>query len=415
MRRLAGVASFLVLATASPALAAGGSPDLGFGNQGIAKAALAGSGGANAIAVQGDGRIVVAGQTNWPLGASLFELARYLPDGTLDPGFGTGGRVSVPIADRALAAGVTAQSDGRLVVSGAAVFGEAIHFAALRLLPDGSPDPAFGVGGIVTVPIGFSSIASAAVPAAGGKIVLAGTAKVREDPTAANRLEKLAFVAVRLNPDGSLDPGYGDGGIARMAPPTADYAAAIQPDGKLVLAGETLVDGARAFAAARLTGSGTPDPTFGKDGLATPSVGQEAFATGLALNPNGSVVLVGSMIADRRVTAAVRLTASGRLDSKFGRKGVMTTHVGGVANGAARQSNGKILVATASGLSALRLNANGRVDTGFGVDGVARAPTAGIAAANGVALQSDGMIVLGGAVVEGGTGSLAVARLFSGV
>lgn len=415
-RRVCAAAFCLALLTAAPALAAtAGSADLGFGDQGLAKVSLAGSGGANAVAVQSDGKIVVAGQTNWPEGASVFEVARFMPDGTLDAAFGVGGRVSVPVSERALAAGVMVQPDGRLVISGGAQFGEALQFAAVRLMTDGSLDSSFGSGGIVTVPIGTSAMASAAVPAAGGKIILGGSAKVRENVSATTKVAKLAFAAARLNPDGSLDAGYGSGGIATIPAPTATYGIAIQSDGKLVFGGEALSNGARTMAAGRLTATGRPDPSYGKSGVALAPIGQEAFATGLALSPDGSVVLTGSTVANTHVAAAVRLKSTGRTDSSFGRKGVTTVNIGGITNGATRQPDGKTLIASANGMAALRLSSTGVVDTAFGTNGVARVPSVGVAAANGVTMQPDGMIVLGGAVVQSGVGSLAVGRLQSGL
>jgi uncharacterized delta-60 repeat protein len=369
-------------------------------------------GGANAVAVQPDGKIVIAGQTGIT-GHSAFGAARYLPDGSLDPTFGDGGTVTVEIGTTSMASGMLLDPDGRIVLVGVALFDD-LRFAAVRLLPGGDLDPSFSDDGVFTHRIGLASLAMALARAPDGKILIGGTAKVREDPTAVNKLQKLAFAAIRLKDDGTLDTSFGSGGEATVPMPSSAYAMTLQPDGNLVLGGSTYVDGKRAFAAARLTPSGGLDSSFGEGGIVKVPIGAEAVATALAIEPDGGLVLAGQAFTNTTVTAAIRLRANGELDPSFGSGGIATSFTGRVGpNWMIRQPDGKFLIAGTDGLSAVRLRSDGALDDSFGTGGVARARwDAGKAAANALALQPNGMIVLAGAAFdEAGTARFAVARL----
>jgi uncharacterized delta-60 repeat protein len=161
-------------------------------------------------------------------------LARYNPDGTLDPSFGTGGMVTTDIASNINEArALVQQADGKLVLAGFAV-GPAgsFDFALARYNPDGTLDPSFGTGGTVTTDFANGDdFARALVVQANGKLVAAGPA------TTATGQD---FALARYNPDGTLDPNFGTGGTVTTDFAGGDLADALvmQADSKLVAAGE---------------------------------------------------------------------------------------------------------------------------------------------------------------------------------
>lgn len=215
-----------------------------------------------AILVQDDGKIVVGGDSDRGTTTSGvdFALARYLPNGTLDAGFGTAGKVITPVRANASRDSVYAMSfqtvngEKRIV----AVGGEG-DFSAVRYLPDGQLDGGFGIGGKVAAVFGSTiGAARAVIETADHKLVLAGNAQ-----------NDMALT--RLNLDGSVDAGFGTAGkTVTSLTANWDEATALvrQPDGKL-LAGGWMYEGAGSagnFAVARYSADGVPDAGFGTGG-----------------------------------------------------------------------------------------------------------------------------------------------------
>jgi uncharacterized delta-60 repeat protein len=272
-----------------------GTLDPGFGTGG--KVTTDFGGGTDQIrglAVQADGKLVAAGSVVTAEGGENFGVARYRPDGTLDPGFGVGGKVVTAVAegegfDRAQA--VALQGDGKIVAAGLAPVGPNVVFALVRYHPDGTLDAGFGAGGIVTTQFdGFFNQANAVVVQAGGRIVAAGG--LTTGATAA-----MAIAAYR--PNGSLDPGFGAGGKV-----TIEFAGTGSADALVALAGGKLVAAGAAdpgtgtgfdFALARLRHNGTLDPGFGVGGKVTTDFGGGTdVAHALAVQADGKLVAAGS-------------------------------------------------------------------------------------------------------------------------
>src|SRR4030095_16356280 len=174
MAAVRAIVVVLLLATSSrsrPGWAAPGDLDASFGTGGWATTPLADPGSIFALALQPDGKIVAAGQA--PLGTRIV-LARYLPDGTPDPGVGSSGVVQTLPAGRSSggAFGVVLQPDGRIVVAGQVndpLSGTVL--ALIRLLPDGGLDASFGTAGSVVAP--DRSGGRAVVVQGDGRIVVA--------------------------------------------------------------------------------------------------------------------------------------------------------------------------------------------------------------------------------------------------
>ena len=329
-----------------------GTLDASFGTGGIVAVAFNGGllDAAQGVAVQPDGKIVIVGITH--VGAQDdFAVSRYTSTGALDASFGTGGKVSTDFAgsvDEAWA--VLIQTDGKIVVAGhAGTVGplEGNDFAAARYTAAGALDPSFGTGGKVTTNIaGRTDLAHAAVLQPDGKIILAGRVADGggDDPDVG---------LVRYNPDGTLDTSFGDNGIVRkqLSPNNWDEATdvALQPDGKIVVSVEAVVGTSFAFAVARFNADGTLDGGFGTAGLATTAFSaQNDVAKAVAVQADGKIVVVGQtsnlMSPDFGVA---RFDAAGALDGSFGTGGKLTVDFFASGDGAecvAVQPDGKIVV-----------------------------------------------------------------------
>jgi len=275
--------------------AAPGSLDPSFGTGGIVTTVIGSRGSAAwGLALQADGKIIAAGVTQEAGGPSEFALTRYNPDGSLDSSFGARGTVTTPVGAGAEASAVALQPDGKIVVAGDAS-GDAEEFALARYNPDGSLDPSFGAGGIVTTAVGAdNSYATAVAIQPDGKIIAAGATYVPE----AGFQPPDDFALTRYNSDGSLDSSFGSNGVVRTDfSATEDFANAIalQSNGKIIVAGrsEGLPTGS-VFALARYNQDGSLDPSFGSNGKVAPAFGSGyADANAVAVQPNGKIVVAG--------------------------------------------------------------------------------------------------------------------------
>jgi uncharacterized delta-60 repeat protein len=403
-----------------PAAAAGphapaspGDLDLGFGDGGKVTFDLEGSATAITVLAGPDGKITLAGAATVPGALYQPTFVRLTADGRRDPDFGTAGVVVDPactgqytgvgIVDAAMRqdgvivmlgtdgedpclarfnpdggrdgvidlyeydlrsdfSALALLEDGSLLLAGHS-WKQNSNFAVTRFEPDLSIDPTFAQGGVAyhNLPSGASVTAMTVQP--DGKILVAGW------PT-----------LVRLNPDGSLDTGFGDGGAVYSL---RGRAILVQPDGKIVVAGDN-GSPERTFMMARYDAGGALDPTFGSGGLMT----QPGFTTAYRLirQPDGKLVTAGS-------PTLARFSPDGRLDPSFGAGGAVRA---AATTAAAALPDGGLVVFTAAGDSfvATRYSGNGQADASFGAGGQARIPV-GVSGdwARSVALRPDGRIV----------------------
>jgi len=283
---------------------------------------------AYAVAIQQDGKIIAVGRSHPDTLDGAGTLARYNPDGTLDSTFGVGGKVFLNYWEMGAAWDVALQPDGRIVVAGGAFSNPALF----RCNADGSSDSTFGTNGSV-VEIGFHP-ANAMVIQPDGKIVSTGP-----------------FEVTRHNPDGTVDSTFGNNGIAStfLGSGQTNTNIALQPDGKIVIAGVHGTSPDFDFSVARLNSDGTFDLTFGDSGRVIVDVGIVDVANSVAVMPDGRIVLAGRTgpIISNADFAVVRCDPDGTLDNTFGNGGKVITAVSPAddqAQAVAIQSDRKIVV-----------------------------------------------------------------------
>jgi uncharacterized delta-60 repeat protein len=204
-------------------------------------------------------------------------------------------------------------------------------------------------------------------------------------------------------PAGTLDPTFGDGGLVVLPFPGGDgRAAAVQPDGKIVVAGKTTGAGAGAFAVARLMPNGSLDTTFGTEGVTETVVGNTVHSlSALVLQPDGKILAAGHTRIVGDDFAVLRYLANGALDATFGTGGVVLTDFSSADNARAMvlMADGRLVVAGATlagtgNMAFARYNPDGSLDTTFGGTGMVTIDIRGTAdQARGLALQPGGKVL----------------------
>jgi len=365
------------------------------------------------VVVERNGMIVVAGLSRRG-GRYQFGLARYRPNGTLDPRFGTGGRVltSFPRGGSGDAA-LAEQPDGKLVVAGVAWAAKNQSvFGIGRYTRRGRLDPSFGHGGTVMTPAPAPRRGKFSVTYAGG-LVLQRDGKLVVAGARTNIKDHLGIALARYTSAGTLDPTFGVRG--KVEPDlgsrsgAAESGVALQADGKIVTAGYSSLP---HLAAARFTTRGALDAGFGSAGTVVTPVGGWSEAGGVAIQPDRRIVVAASASLPNRGVqlAVVRYLPNGRVDTSFGVNGTVVTNF--AVNGRpaiAIQPDGKIVVACGVGnprrFGLARYDARGALDPTFGEGGKIRTRFGDGSTAHAVALQADGKIVVAGS--SGGDFALA--------
>jgi uncharacterized delta-60 repeat protein len=271
--------------------------------------------------------------------------------GDLDTSFDADGRaVTDFFGNDDFAYAVAVQSDGRIVVAGDTFDpdAESFDFALARYNTDGSLDSSFGSGGrVATDFFGFGDIANAIAVQSDGRIVAAGNGR-----SAISGFDD--FALARYNSNGSLDTSFdSDGKVNTDFFGSLDQAnaLAIQSDGRIVVAGQSVNSPAADFALARYNADGSLDASFGSAGkVTTDFFGNIDSAFGLTIQSDNRIVAAGSADpgADTNDFALARYNPEGALDSSFGSAGKITTDFSGGFNEArsiAIQPEGRIVVA----------------------------------------------------------------------
>ena len=402
------------------AFAAAGQLDKTFGNGGIFVAPNANfsDSSATSLAIQSDGKIVVAGQAMTSIQLQP-AVIRVNANGSLDTSFGNGGLATINLREggQQLATGVIIQSDGKIVIgvsTGNADGAPAIEL--VRFNVNGSVDTSFGNAGIVAL-VRPGPDTTYLLQQPDGKLLLGG-----------------GLLMARVDAEGNLDPTFGQDGIAPLVAPAS--AIALQSDGQIIAvtngnpgAGSTPSDGGMV----RYNANGSLDFTFGTLGRTASIVG----TTAAALQGNGDIVAVGPIISKSFVAAnAVNFAtgfgvagynSNGSIDTAFGLHGAVLTGFGtatpfAVPTSLAIERNGDVIVVgqaaqslPPSSFALARYTPTGALDPTFGSSGeVVTAFGANAAAITAVALDSAGRLVAVGTVRDVGvfpiTTSIVVAR-----
>ena len=422
---LTAIIVLLTLTVTSYAQTTANTLDPTFGTGGIVRTDFAGNiDQANAVVVQSNGQIIAAGSSfSNSKTVEDFIVARYNADGSLDKRFGKNGKITTDFFRNVdVINAIAIQPDGRIVVAGVAQLGGSGGtprvFALARYRSDGQPDTSFGNGGALTTSFGGNfAAASALMVQPDGKIVVAGTVDFNPDfPNSG-----LDFALARYNANGTLDGSFGKGGQVVF-----DFfgsfdqanAAVLQPDGRIIVAGSASYDSFNqdiGFALARFNADGSTDFGFGSGGKQiTDFFGAGANANAIVLQADGKFVVAGTASdsgtrPNATDIAVARYNADGSLDASFGTAGETAIPFANSAteqgNALALSADGKITVAGAAfktfatppDFALVRYNSDGSLDTGFGSGGTITTDVAGgTDVAQAVAIQADGKIVAAG-------------------
>jgi uncharacterized delta-60 repeat protein len=394
----------VVLTTPFAVWAAAGDPDPAFGPGGYSYSNVGTT--VTALVLQPDGKLVSAG-----VSSAKFAVNRSNSDGVMiDTTFGGGaGFVTTSIGDGATGLDELAlQPDGKIVAAGGASVEGNSDIALVRYNTDGTLDTSFGVSGGTTGPtLPGDQIATGLVLQGDGKLVVAAGSAGSD------------FIFVRYDADGSIDSGFGSGGVATVAvgSDATVRSLVLQPDGMLVAAGwigGDITDPAAVLV--RIDSNGTLDPLFGSGGIAVAPAGTNA--TDLLVEPSGKLVAAagvgpsgtGFLFPDS--LAAIRWNADGSLDSSFGSGGVAKvtpTGLPALANAIVREPDGGFLVAGdavvgsmgVTNIALARFEADGNLDPSYGSGGLVLDPTFSFfdtpfPRGNALIRQPDGKAVVGG-------------------
>jgi uncharacterized delta-60 repeat protein len=371
-----------------------GTPDSSFGNGGKSAVTFEGARrSVSSVIVQPDRKIVVGGTTVTGPRHDFF-VARYNPDGTLDPTFERDGRAVTDFGN-GRADGVSRlllQPDGKIVAVGMSIAGQDRDIALARYNPDGSLDAAFGQGGRVVTNFGTEDLVGDVAAYPGGRIVVGSENRV-----------------VRYTSSGALDTTFaGDGSLEVNTTGGTVKTILVQGD-------KLLVD--RTVRVERYHADGSPDRTFASPELppGTETNGEDdedaySYITRMRLAPDGDVIVLGHLHEHVEETERItlwRLNPDGTIDAAWGRNGQVVTYLDYLYDlyetGLAVQPDGKVVV-TANGEDyyfagerigvVLRYDADGSTDEMFGQDGVAHVRND--LRLNSVALDPAGDVVAAG-------------------
>jgi uncharacterized delta-60 repeat protein len=334
--------------------------DLTFGDEGTVRAPFQSKALGQAIARQPDGKLLVAGVV-YPTGDQVqLALVRFLANGSLDSSFGSGGVAAVS-SSAPLARSILFRGDGKIVVVASVLRPDDPRILLVRYDAQGTLDPSFGSGGITSTAVPGAVAATRAVLQDDGKVVVA-TSSAGD------------VLVLRYGIDGALDPGFGTGGIATVDfGGSSDTAAAIvrDPVGVVVL-GAAAAGTASHVALARLNDAGTLDPTFGNGGTILHDIGSGAPPQTMVRLGDGKLLVAagGYVGAPAQFTGVffARLTATGSLDPTFGAGGVLADASEYVITDFARTPDDKVVGVGTTGYALVveRFELDGTLDPTFG-------------------------------------------------
>lgn len=409
MRLRTGIASLasalaLAVAPAAAVAAAAGDLDPSFGTGGRATFDLGGSEYGYGLALRPGGQALMTGSRTAD-GVSDVYVIQVTPQGALDPAFHDGDGIAhfAPGTVDATPYGIAVRPDGRIVVSGQARSGSQTDVFIAQVLADGfGLDAGWSLGtGLATFDLAGTDIAYGLTLAPDGRALFGGAVSGGTGDGVVGSLPATGGP--------NLDPLFAGGkGWARLDEGGNEivYAVALQPNGSTVAAGSSLsAAGAEDVTVWRVLASGGQDPFFGTGAVARIDTGADEDAEAVALQPDGRIVVAGTRSSGEAADFFVaRLTTGGSPDPTFSADGSTSVDFGGydTASAVAIQPDGKILVAgqryvgTAGDMAVARLLPDGSPDPSFGSGGTVTVDFGADEDAYAMALRPDGRIVLAG-------------------
>lgn len=335
----------------------------------------------NDVAIQADGKIIVAGMLYEPVGK--FLLVRYNIDGSIDSSFGFQGSTTKDIGVNSNdIRSIAIQSDGKIVAGGKIQFpyDSHIYFALVRFNSEGIVDSSFGNNGLVTTTFesgpDIIEVLTKVIVKPDGKILAGGfsyNSFLSNSPVNA--------LLAQFDKNGSTDSSFGTYGtvvLAENESSSRSFTMTLSGDSKIICGGP---HGSSSFGSMRFNSNGTIDNTFGANGFGDTAI---AFSgKDEILQSDGKIVFAGSTItSNKEKVVLLRYNNNGNLDTTFGNKGVVMASLSNSGDNATSVNidlNEKILVsgyvnqsypATSANFAVLRYNSNGTLDSTWGQDGL---------------------------------------------
>jgi uncharacterized delta-60 repeat protein len=357
-------------------LLASGQIDTSFGDHGFTLTAVRSyRSWAESLAIQPDDKILIAGPAIDDSDNSSVFVARYLPDGSLDPSFGQNGIIEIP-AEWETSEQIAIALNGDVVLLTNEENGAHVHVVLRRFKPDGSQDLGFGTSGIVTFvsPSTYGAVGQDLRIDPAGNILVAGEVT--------DSLGNYVAMLARFLPSGTPDSSFGVGGLVTPALGSSVQSIArsltLQEDGDVLVAGEAGDSNTypTSFALARFLPDGAPDPSFAGGQTV---LGPRGYIAGMGIAADGSIAVagpssLGQSLNDNRQVAA-RYRSDGSLDTSFGSGGTVATYFGltySMAAAVGVRPDGELLLALetydggqTSGLGVEAFAPNGR-NAGYG-------------------------------------------------
>lgn len=387
-----------------------GTLDTSFDSDGIVITPFIGFNAAvQSLLIQPDKKIIAAGTISKG-GLNQFGLARFNYDGSLDESFGNLGKVISDYPDLMLLSSIALQSDGKIVVAGN-LFNSSFtisHFVLVRYNTNGLLDTTFGIDGRVITNLSdkLDKITS---------IVIQNDGKILASGTTSDDSNYSDFSIVRYNSDGTLDPSFGNNGITITSIRTWDfgYAMVLQDDNSIVVSGSTSNEFNPVFGpdydflVLKFDKNGILDATFGNGGnviIGTTEANEKALSVNIL--PDGKIAIGGEHHIMKYSFMISQLLPNGDLDTSFGNNGVVLNELTSqFIESVAMQTDGKFLITEYNGtggccsadIKLIRFLADGNFDTTFGTNGIVTTNFLNENnQANSIAIQDDGKILIGG-------------------
>lgn len=354
---------------------------------------------------------------------SIFTMPQvYSQAGELDLSFGVDGLIITELGESFDGiSSLAIQADGKIVAAGYSYGATHSDFGIARYNIDGSLDNSFSLDGKLVFDFDTTfSIPYAVVIQSDNKIVVGGFATLNDTSIAD------CFALARLNSDGSLDDGFGDGGMVKVyiGPNHLDiiYSLLIQPDGKILAAGTSYFDNTGRFVVARFNSDGTLDNSFSGDGITTTDIYDDTEVILSITQQSDGKILAGGYTYNDGIAdyALIRFNENGDIDESFGDDGIVVISIGtdfDIITSVKIQSDNKIIASGYSSdidsdtdISIARFNADGSLDFSFSGDGKLRTDIAEDDHSWQSIIQPDGKIITGGQSKQDGFVNMTLVR-----